>query len=165
MKRNHQFWNLFMSRYSLPIDNPSRLSISKTPIFLPPPPPQKKIRVCNQHLVHWHLGLLWYIKGCQWSDPSGSPVARCQDAAVPSYSTHQMLGIYTAIRSSISDLSGVIKCFQSIYTILPRFQHCLVCFLIDLLHPVDFLILWCLWLLSINSNRFFFLTRHLHYKN
>lgn len=108
--------NLFMSRYSLPIDNPSRLSISKTPIFLPPPPSLKKIGVCNQHLVHRHLGLLWYIKGCEWSDPSGSPVARCQDAAVPSYSTHQMLGIYTAIRSSISDLSGVIKCFQSIDT-------------------------------------------------
>lgn len=80
------------------------------------PPPLKKIGVCNQHLVHWHLGLLWYIKGCEWSDPSGSPVARCQDAAVPSYSTHQMLGIYTAIRSSITDLSGVIKCFQSIDT-------------------------------------------------
>lgn len=149
-----------MSRYPFPIETPSQLSISKTHSH--PSPPQK-IRVCNQHLAHWHLGLLWYIKGCKWSDPSGSPVARCRDAAVPPYSTHQMLGIYTAIRSPISDLSGVIKCFQSIDTTakIPALS-CLLsywfaasCGLSDQ-HPFMFVIVK-------HSNPFY--TRHLHYKN
>lgn len=150
------------SKTDLPTFKP--LSLPDYPSLKPPSPSHQKLRICNQHLAHWHLGLLWYIKDCQWSDPSGSTVARCWAAAVPPHSIHQMLGIYTAIRSPISNLSGVIKCFQSIDTTakIPALS-CLLsywfaasCGLSDQ-HPFVFVIVE-------HSNHFFF-TRHLHYKN
>lgn len=98
------------SKTDLPTFKP--LSLPDYPSLKPPSPSHQKLRICNQHLAHWHLGLLWYIKDCQWSDPSGSTVARCQAAAVPPYRTHQMLGIYTAIRSPISNLSGGNQMFS-----------------------------------------------------
>lgn len=149
-----------ISKTDLPTFNltfiPSQISIFKTP-HPPPTLSHQKLRICNQHLAHWHLGLLWYIKDCQWSYPSGSTVARCWAAAVPPHSIHQMLGIYTTIRSPISNLSGVIKCFQSIDTTakIPALS-CLLsywfaasCGLSDQ-HPFVFVIVK-------HSNHFFFL--------